>query len=249
MRRFSSLWLAGPVLLSFLFLVVAAVRGDEGMWLYTSPPTKILRDKYQFEPDAKWLEHLQKSSVRFPRGSGSFVSADGLVMTNHHVGRDTLAKLSTLERNLARDGYYAPTRDKELKCPGLELIVLMSVEDVTDKVRAAVKADMKPADAEKARRALMNTLEKESLDKTGFQSDVVTLYQGGQYHLYRYKKYTDVRLVFAPDADIAHFGGDPDNFEFPRFCLDMCFFRVYEDDKPVKVEHYLTQVERGRRKG
>ncbi len=160
-------------------------------------------------------------------------------MTNHHVGRETLVKLSTKERTIARDGFYAHSHGDELKCPDLELLVLMGIEDVTAKVNAAVKPGVSAADAEKTRRAVMNTLEKESLDKTGLHSDVVTLYQGGQYHLYRYKKYTDVRLVFAPDADIAHFGGDPDNFEFPRFCLDMCFFRVYEDGKPVKVEHYL----------
>src|SRR5262249_51112843 len=156
MRRLSPLWIAGPIFLVFLFLVIAAARADQGMWLYTSPPTKLLKDKYGFEPDAKWLEHLQKSSVRFPGGSGSFVSPDGLVMTNHHVGRATLAKISTKERNIARDGFYAKTRDDELKCPDLELICLMSIEDVTDKVNAAVKPEMKPADAEKARRSVMN---------------------------------------------------------------------------------------------
>jgi hypothetical protein len=238
MRRLFPLRVAGPVLLALAFLTFAA-RADQGMWLFSSPPTKLLKDRYGFEPDAKWLEHLQKSSVRFPNGSGSFVSPDGLVMTNHHVARAALAKISTKERNIARDGYYAKTRDDELKCPDLELICLQSIEDVTAKVNAAVKPEMKPADAEKARRGAMNTIEKESVDKTGLQSDVVTLYQGGQYHLYRYKKYTDVRLAFAPDAGIAHFGGDPDNFEFPRYCLDMTFFRVYEDGKPAKVEHYL----------
>jgi hypothetical protein len=244
MRRFAAFRLAG----SFLILVIlagASLRADEGMWLYTSPPTKLLKDKYQFEPEAKWLDHLQKASVRFPNGSGSFVSANGLVMTNHHVGRAALAQLSTPERNIAHDGYYAKTAAEELKCHDIELLVLMSIEDVTDKIQAAVKPDLSAADAEKARRAVMNTLEKESLDKTGLRSDVVTLYQGGQYHLYRYKRYTDVRLVFAPDADIAHFGGDADNFEFPRFCLDMCFFRVYEDDKPIKVEHYFQWSEAG----
>jgi hypothetical protein len=245
MRRFSPLWIAGPILLVFLFLAIAAVRADQGMWLFTSPPTKVLKERYRFEADASWLEHLQKASVRFPGGSGSFVSPDGLVMTNHHVARATLAKLSTKERNLARDGFYAKTRDDEPKCPDLELICLQSIEDVTDKVNAAVKPEMKPADAEKARRGVMNTIEKESLDKTGLQSDVVTLYQGGQYHLYRYKKYTDVRLVFAPDAGIAHFGGDPDNFEFPRYCLDMTFFRVYEDGRPAQVEHYLKWSKAG----
>lgn len=244
MRRLAACRLAGLFLI-LIILAGASLRADEGMWLYTSPPTKLLKNKYQFEPEAKWLDHLQKSSVRFPNGSGSFVSANGLVMTNHHVGRAALAQLSTPERNIAHDGYYAKTADAELKCHDLELLVLMSIEDVTDKIQTAVKSDLSAADAEKARRAVMNTLEKESLDKTGLRSDVVTLYQGGQYHLYRYKRYIDVRLVFAPDADIAHFGGDADNFEFPRFCLDMCFFRVYEDDKPINVEHYLRWSEAG----
>ena len=243
MRRRASLWLASPLLI--LLFLAYAVRADQGMWLFSSPPVKILQAKYQFEPEAPWLEHLQKASVRFPNGSGSFVSPNGLVMTNHHVGRGALGQLSTKERNLARDGYYAKTGDAELKCPDLELLVLQSIEDVTARIHAAVKPDMSAADAEKARRAVMNTLEKESVDKTGLRSDVVTLYQGGQYHLYRYKKYTDVRLVFAPDAGIAHFGGDADNFEFPRFCLDMCFFRVYEDGKPVKVQHYLKWSDSG----
>jgi hypothetical protein len=211
------------------------------MYLYTAPPLKALKERYGFEPDAKWLEHLQKSSVRFPGGSGSFVSPDGLVMTNQHVGRGALAKLSTRERDLVRDGFYARTPADELKCLDTELLVLQQVQDVTDRVNAAVKPDMSAADAEKARRAVMNTIEKEASDeKAGRRGDVVTLYQGGQYHLYTYKVYTDVRLVFAPEAEAAHFGGDPDNFEFPRYCLDVCFFRVWEDGKPAKVGHHLA---------
>ncbi len=229
------------IVLSVLAILVLtpAAFPDEGMWLFNSPPTKLLKDRHGFEPDAKWLTHLQKSSVRFPGGSGSFVSPDGLVMTNHHVGRGTLVKLGTKERNIARDGYHAKTRDEEIACPDLELICLQGIDDVTARVNAAVKDGAAPAEAEKARRAVMNTIEKEANEKTKLQCDVVTLYQGGQFHLYKYKKYTDVRLVWAPEGDIAHFGGDPDNFEFPRFCLDACFFRVYEDGKPAKVEHHL----------
>src|SRR5262249_40223365 len=153
-------------------------------------------------------------------GSGSFVSADGLVMTNHHVGADTLQKISTKDRDYIKTGFYAQSRGDEVQAKDLELNVLMSIEDVTERVNAAVKPGMSPAEGEKARGAITNTIEKESLDKTGLRSDVVTLYQGGLYHLYRYKKYTDVRLVFAPEKDIAFFGGDPDNFEYPRFDLD-----------------------------
>ena len=223
-------------------------RGDEGMWLFNQPPRKQLKERYGFDPTDTWLEHLQKSAVRFNSGgSGSFVSADGLVMTNHHVGADCLHKLSSADKDLVKIGFHAKTRDEEIKCVDLELNVLMGIEDVTDRVNAAVKPGMDAAAAQVARRAIRNTIEKESLDKTGLRSDVVTLFQGGRYNLYRYKKYTDVRLVFAPEKDIAFFGGDPDNFEYPRYDLDICFFRVYEDGKPIKPQHFLT-LEQGRRR-
>jgi hypothetical protein len=220
--------------------VVTAVDADEGMWLFNNPPVKRLQETYGFAPDAKWLDHVRLSSVRFNSGgSGSFVSADGLVMTNHHVGADTLQKISTPEKNYLRDGFLAKSRADEVKALDLELNVLQSIEDVTERVNAAVKADMTPEKAFAARREVTAAIEKESLEKTGLRSNVITLYQGGQYHLYRFKKYTDVRLVFAPEQQIAFFGGDPDNFEFPRYDLDVCFFRVYEDDKPARIEHYL----------
>jgi len=221
-------------------LFARPIRADEGMWLFNNPPTKTLKEKYGFEPSTEWLTHLQQSSVRFNSGgSGSFVSSDGLVMTNHHVGADTLQKISTPERDYLKTGFYARTREEEVRSPDLELNVLMSIEDVTARMNAAVKPGMSAAEAFQARRAAMNTVEKESLDKTGLRSDVITLYQGGQYHLYRFKKYTDVRLVFAPEQAIAFFGGDPDNFEYPRFDIDICFFRVYEDGRPAKAPHFL----------
>ncbi|MGA2068924.1 MAG: S46 family peptidase [Thermoguttaceae bacterium] len=217
-----------------------AARGDEGMWLFNDPPKEVLRKNYGFEPDAAWLDHLQRSSVRVNSGgSGSFVSSEGLVLTNHHVGTDAIQKLSTPEKDYMARGFYARTRAEELPCGDQELNVLMSIEDVTARINAAVKAGASPAEAERARRAAMNTIEQESLDKTHLRSDVVTLYRGAQYHLYRYKKYTDVRLVFAPEESAAFFGGDPDNFEYPRYDLDICFFRVYEGGKPAKIEHYL----------
>ena len=219
---------------------------DEGMWLFNQPPRKQLREKYGFDPTDAWLEHLQKSAVRFNSGgSGSFVSAGGLVMTNHHVGADSLYKLSTAEKDLLKSGFHARTHAEEMKCVDLELNVLVNIEDVTDRVNAAVKPGMDAAAAQTARRAVRNTIEKESLDKTGLRSDVVTLFQGARYNLYRYKKYTDVRLVFAPEKDIAFFGGDPDNFEYPRYDLDISFFRVYEDGKPVKPAHYLSWSKAG----
>ena len=226
--------------------IVQPVAADEGMWLFNNPPRKQLKEKYNFEPTAAWLEHLQKSAVRFNSGgSGSFVSARGLVMTNHHVGADALQKISTSEKDYLKTGFYAKSQAEEIKAVDLELNVLQSIEDVTARVNAAVTPGVDAAEAQRLRRAVINTIEKESLDKTGQRSDVVTLYQGGQYHLYRYKKYTDIRLVFAPEKDIAFFGGDPDNFEFPRYDLDICFFRVYENDKPAKIEHFLTWSKAG----
>ncbi len=219
---------------------------DEGMWLFNDPPRKLIKEKYGFDVTDRWLEHVQKASVRFNSGgSGSFVSEDGLVMSNHHVGADCLQKLSDKDHNYYRDGFHARTRDDEKGCHDLELNVLMSIENVTDRVNAAVKSGMPPEKAFLARRAVMAEIEKESSDKTGLRSDVVTLYQGGQYHLYRFKKYTDVRLVFAPEQQIAFFGGDPDNFEYPRFDLDVALFRAYENGKPAKIEHYLKWSKAG----
>jgi hypothetical protein len=236
-----------PTLVVLAMIMLAPkVRSDEGLWLFNNPPLKHLKDKYQFEPDAKWLEHVQKSSVRFNSGgSGSFVSADGLVMTNHHVGLETLQKLSKKGTDYVKDGFYAKTRAEEAKALDLELNVLMEIVDVTEQVKRAVPADLTPEKAFEARRAVIARIEKDSEDKTGLRSNVITLYQGNQYHLYRFKRYTDVRLVFAPEQSIAFFGGDPDNFAYPRYDLDICLFRVYEDGKPAKIDHYLRWSKKG----
>lgn len=225
-------------------------HADEGMWLFNDPPRKELKEKYNFDATDAWLEHVQKSSVRFNSGgSGSFVSEDGLILSNHHVGADTLQKVSTKEHDYLKIGFAAKTLADEIKAPDLELNVLMSIEDVTARVNAAVKQGASDEESFKQRRAVMAEIEKESKDKTGLRSDVVTLYQGGRYHLYRFKRYTDVRVVFAPEQQIAFYGGDPDNFEYPRYDLDVCFFRAYENGKPAKIEHYLKWSEAGTQDG
>lgn len=227
-------------LLSVFLAASGPSVADEGMWLYNAPPKEALQNKYDFKLTPEWMNHLQRSSVRFNNGgSGSFVSGEGLVLTNHHVGADAIQKLSTEDSDLIKTGFLARDRSQELKTKDLELNVLYEIEDVTDKVKSAAKPGMSAEEAEAARRAVKSQLEKESLDKTGLRSDVVTLFRGGAYHLYRYKKYTDIRLVFAPEIGIAFYGGDSDNFEYPRYCLDMALFRVYEDGKPVRPKEYL----------
>ncbi len=234
------------LLLGFFMLVLPAAapplsRGDEGMYLFNELPTELLKQRYDFEIDQAWADHLRLSSVRFNSGgSGSFISSDGLVLTNHHVAADTLHKLSTPERDLIRDGYLAKTPEDEIRAPDLELNQLVSIEDVTDRVNAAVTAGADAETALKQRRAVMSTIEQESTEQTGLRSDVIALFGGARYHLYRYRKYTDVRLVWAPETAAAFFGGDADNFEYPRYNLDATIMRVYEDGKPAKLEHFLA---------
>ena len=244
--NFNTQYVRSLVMVFTLGVVGASASADEGMWLFNALPKKHLQEAHQFEPTEDWANHVRLSSVRFNSGgSASFVSSTGLVLTNHHVGADTLHKVSTAENNYYRDGFYARSWDQEIAAPDLELNQLISIEDVTQRVSDAVKPGMATGEAFAARRAVTSEIEKESLDATGFRSDVVTLYGGARYHLYRYKKYTDVRLVWAPEAGIAFFGGDADNFEYPRYCLDVCIFRVYEDGKPAVIDNFLKISENG----
>jgi hypothetical protein len=220
------------------------------MWTFDNPPAKQLQEKYGFTITPQWLEHVRLSSVRFnDGGSGSFVSPSGLVLTNHHVALGQLQKVSTAQKDYATDGFFARNQAEEMQCPDLELNILVSMEDVTGKVQGAVKPGMSDKNALSARKSEIAKIEKESLDSTGLRSDVLDLYGGGEYWLYRYKKYTDVRLVFAPEQQAAFFGGDPDNFTYPRYDLDIALFRAYENGKPVDSKDFLKLNPRGAQTG
>lgn len=242
--------LCALVLALFSLQTIPVAALDEGMWTFNNVPRAEIKKKYGFDVTDEWLRKVQLASVRFNNGgSGSFVSPNGLVLTNYHIVEDIVGELSSAEKDYAKEGFVARNQSDELKAPNLELNVLMSIEDVTDRVNGAVKSGMSAAEANTARRAQITAIESESTASTGLRSDVVTLYQGGQYNLYRYKKYTDVRLVFVPEFQAAFFGGDPDNFNFPRFNIDMALVRVYENDQPVKVENYFKWSRTGAKAG
>ena len=235
-----------PCTLLACLLASSLTLADEGMWLYNAFPKDKVKTKYGFEPTQQWLDHVRLSSVRFNNGgSGSFVSPDGLTFTNHHVGAQCVQQLSTGGKDYMKTGFYARSQAEEAKCPDLELNQLVGIEDVTAKVKAAVKPEMSTADAGQAQRAAMSAIEKDCTTSTGLRCDVTTFYSGEVYHLYKYKKYTDVRLVFAPEFGMAFFGGDPDNFTYPRYDLDITFFRIYENDKPVHLDNYLQWSKNG----
>jgi hypothetical protein len=221
--------------LAILFSVVP--RAEEGFWPYNSIPKAAIKAKYGFTVTDQWLNHLQLSTVRFGGGTGSIVSPDGLVLTNHHIALGSLQRLSTPEKDYVKNGFLAAAYADELKVPGMSLSVLQSIDDVTAKVTAVITPGMTPQELTAARQKAIQAIQGEP--QTGVTKQVVALYAGALYNLYTYKVYSDVRLVFGPEYQTGFFGGDPDNFTYPRYCLDMAMFRLYENDKPAQTTRYL----------
>jgi hypothetical protein len=226
-------------------------HADEGMWLFNQVPREKLDQAYGFRPTDAFLDHLRLAAVRFGRGgSASFVSPDGLMFTNHHVGRECIQRLSTPAADYMAQGFWAATAADEKRCPGLEVSVLTRIEDVTAAVNHGVEPSMDDAAANQKRKANAAALEVVCSSRAGHKCEVTPLYSGGLYHLYEYRRYTDVRLVFAPEYEMAIFGGDADNFNYPRYGLDFAFFRAYQDDgRPAKVEHWLRWSRAGAAEG
>jgi hypothetical protein len=221
---------------------------DEGMWLFNQCPKDQLQQKYNFTATDAFLKNLRLATMRIGGGSGSFVSPNGLVFTNHHVASDCISKLGSAQHNYMRDGFYAATQQEEMACPDLEANVLLKIDGVTAQVKDAAK-DARPAEALQKRSAAIARIEKECAAQTGNTCTVVKLFSGERYDLYQYKKYTDLRLVFAPEFGIAFFGGDPDNFTYPRFDLDITFLRAYENGKPAATPHFLKWSAEGVKDG
>jgi hypothetical protein len=237
-------------LLTALLALAAPALADEGMWTLNDFPADKLKAKYGFGPDKAWLDHVRLSSVRLAGGcSASLVSADGLVLTNHHCVRRCVEKLSTPKADYIAAGFYAKAEKDELKCQEFELNQLEAITDVTARLNAATRGAA-PEKFFELQKQEMAKIEKECATSDEVRCDVVTLYRGGRYDLYQYRRFQDVRLVFAPEQAAAHFGGDPDNFNFPRYSFDASFLRVYgKDGKKLKFDHFLKFSPAGAREG
>ena len=245
MKRTTTIALALFVFVGLLATPPGGVA-DEGMFPFDNLPKKLLAERYGFELTDDWARHVRLSSVRFPGGSGSIVSPRGLVMTNHHVGQSAVHALSTAEHDYVEDGFLALRPEDELRCEGLSLDQLVAITDVTDRIREAV-GQKTGKDAAVARRKVTADIVAKESEASGHKAEVKSFYGGDQYCVYRYKVFDDVRLVFSPEKSIAAFGGDRDNFCYPRWCLDVAYFRVYENDEPAKTEHYFRWRQERRR--
>ena len=222
-----------PFLLSLCALALP-LAADEGLWLFNQFPKDVVKEKHDFEVTDAFLDHLRLSTVSLGAASGAFVSPRGLLVTNQHLLADCLTRLGRLE-----DGFYAPTPAAERPCPGLDAAVLVKLEDVTAQVKAAAPSSLRPAEAIEKRAAAIAALEKSCAQKTGNTCAVVKLFSGERYDLYQYKRFTDLRLVFAPERAIAFFGGNPDSLAYPRYLFDIAFLRAYENGRPAGTPNFL----------
>lgn len=230
---------------------VKAGTFDNGkMWTFDFPPIKYFETQYNFSPDAEWFENARLAALRLPGCSASFVSEDGLVMTNHHCIRSALDQVNREGENLPEDGFYARTLEEERKVPNLYIDQLVLIEDVTEQVKSAFESGKTDEEKVQKRQDKIRELEREYSKKTGLICNVVTFFNGGKYSMYGYKRYTDVRLVFAPETQVAYYGGDYDNFTYPRYDLDVAFYRVYDENgKPLKTKHYFKWNKEGAKEG
>jgi hypothetical protein len=237
-------FLAGAALLA-----AAPAQADEGMWTYDHVPSAQMKAKYGWAPDAAWLKHAQLSSIRLAQGcSASLISPDGLVMTNHHCARECISALSDARHDYVANGFYAPALTDEKACPDLEANQLTDISDVSKTIQAATAGKSGKAFAD-AERAAIAQVQKGCGTAADLRCQVVTLYHGGIYDLYKFKRYQDLRLVWAVEDQAANFGGDPDNFNYPRFAIDAAFVRIYDHGKPLHAENYLRFAKDGPKQG
>ncbi len=219
--------------------LAGSVRGDEGMWTFDDLPLKEMQTQYQFTPSADWLTHLEHAALRLKEGcSAAFVSADGLILTNQHCIADCISQISTPKHDYTQEGFFAATRSEEQRCPEMAVEQLTESKDVTAEVSKSLK-DLNGDAYTDALRGVSSRLEQDCTDgdPKHWSCELVDLYHGGRYALYKYRRYQDVRLVFTPEYAIAGFGGDPDNFNFPRYSLDVALLRAYDRDQPVQGEY------------